>query len=29
MSNLPHKEALRSLSQFGLSQVTIVFPRRC
>jgi len=26
MSNLPHKEALRSLSQFGLSQVTIVFP---
>jgi len=26
MSSLPHKEALRSLSQFGLSQVTIVFP---
>ena len=26
MSSLPHKEELRSLSQFGLSQVTIVFP---
>ena len=26
MSSLPHKENLRSLSQFGLSQVTIVFP---
>ncbi|HYM74867.1 MAG TPA: CusA/CzcA family heavy metal efflux RND transporter [Candidatus Dormibacteraeota bacterium] len=26
MSSLPHKEAIRSLSQFGLSQVTIVFP---
>lgn len=26
MSSLPHKESIRSLSQFGLSQVTIVFP---
>ena len=26
MSSLPHKEEIRSLSQFGLSQVTIVFP---
>jgi cobalt-zinc-cadmium resistance protein CzcA len=26
MSSLPHKETMRSLSQFGLSQVTIVFP---
>lgn len=26
MSSLPHKEDIRSLSQFGLSQVTIVFP---
>ncbi|MBV8843849.1 MAG: efflux RND transporter permease subunit, partial [Bryobacterales bacterium] len=26
MSSLPHKEEIRSLSQFGLSQVTIIFP---
>ena len=26
MSSLPRKEEVRSLSQFGLSQVTIVFP---
>jgi cobalt-zinc-cadmium resistance protein CzcA len=26
MSSLPHKEEIRSLSQFGLSQLTIVFP---
>ncbi|HYL38502.1 MAG TPA: CusA/CzcA family heavy metal efflux RND transporter [Bryobacteraceae bacterium] len=26
MSSLPHKQGIRSLSQFGLSQVTIVFP---
>ena len=26
MSSLPHKEEIRSISQFGLSQVTIVFP---
>jgi len=26
MSSLPRKETMRSLSQFGLSQVTIVFP---
>ncbi|HWB84445.1 MAG TPA: CusA/CzcA family heavy metal efflux RND transporter [Bryobacteraceae bacterium] len=26
MSSLPHKEGIRSISQFGLSQVTIIFP---
>jgi len=26
MSNLPRKEEVRSISQFGLSQVTIIFP---
>ena len=26
MSSLPHKEEIRSISQFGLSQVTIIFP---
>jgi cobalt-zinc-cadmium resistance protein CzcA len=26
MSSLPHKEDIRSVSQFGLSQVTIIFP---
>jgi cobalt-zinc-cadmium resistance protein CzcA len=26
ISSLPHKQEIRSLSQFGLSQVTIVFP---
>ena len=26
MSSLPRKEEIRSISQFGLSQVTIVFP---